>query len=123
MNNLILSFTAGAAIAPFRIVKQGASDRLVVQSSAAADAHVGVCAQPGGAAIGTRIDVLISGRAEIEAGGTIARGDFLSADASGRAIRAAAAAGANVRTIGTALESGVLGDLITMIVDLGSFQG
>jgi hypothetical protein len=123
MINVNLNFTAGANIAPSRIVKMGASDKLVVQSSAAADSHIGVCAQPGGAEIGERVDVTVSGMVDVECGATIARGDLLSADSSGRAIKAAAAVGTNVRMIGTAQESGVTGVLIAVNVNLGSFQG
>lgn len=123
MVNLILNFTAEAAIAPFRIVKYGSSNTRVVQSSAAADGHVGVCSQPAGSAINRQTDVTISGRDEVECGGTIAPGDLLTSDAIGRAVKVTAAAGVNIRTIGIALNSGVIGDVITINIDPGPFQG
>ena len=121
--NTVLNFVAGAAVAGFRIVKPGASETLVVQSSAATDTHSGVCVQPNGAALGFRVDVCIDGPADVEYGGTIARGDLVTADASGRAIKATASVGSNVRIIGDALASGVVGDIGRINVQPGSFQG
>ena len=39
---LIKSYVAEAAVLPYRVVKFGTADGVVIQSAAAADAHVGV---------------------------------------------------------------------------------
>ena len=64
---------AGGAVAPYRIVKYGDADGKVVQSAAAADAHVGVS---GRASVesGARIEFARAGIADIEFGGNVARG-------------------------------------------------
>jgi hypothetical protein len=119
---LTINRAASAAIAQFRVVRLTA-DLTIAQSAAATDAHVGVCAQPGGAAINTRCDFAVSGIVEAEFGGTVTRGDLLTSDASGRVITATAAAGANVRVIGLAMVSGVVGDVQEILLSQGSFQG
>lgn len=121
--NIARSFDAGAAIAAFRIVRFGAAENAVIQSAAATDAHLGVVDQPGGSASGARTDIVISGPSRVEYGGAVTRGDLLTSDASGRAITATAAAGANIRIIGVAMVSGVLGNIGLVNVQPGSFQG
>lgn len=120
--NTIVNYVAGAAVAPFRVVKLS-SDTAVIQSAAAADFHVGVCVQPAGAASGARLDVSVDGPTDVEFGGTVTRGDLLTTDSVGRAITATAAAGVNVRIIGIALVSAVVGDIGRIVVSQASFQG
>lgn len=117
------AYSAEAAIGAYRIVKFGAADGGVLVSAAAADKHVGVNDRLPAVVAGDRIDVIRSGIAEVEYGGNVAAGDLLSSDANGRAIVAAAAAGANVRVVGVAEVAGVLGDIGSMLVQPGSFQG
>lgn len=120
---LIKSLIAEAVVLPRRVVRFGAADGQVVQSSAATDAHIGV-ADIGQDTAGARLDVVMSGFANAEAGAVIARGALLSADSQGRVIAAAAAAGANVRTIGTALSAATAaGEIIPINVVPGTFQG
>lgn len=124
---LIKSGNAEAAIAARRIVKFGAADGGVLQAAAATDAMFGVSTDIP-AALGERCDVIKLGDADVEYGGNVARGDELTADASGRAVTAARhthtenAAAAYVqnaatgtatlqRIIGIANVSGVLGDI------------
>lgn len=109
IEGLIVNYNAAAEILPYRIVKFGASDNVVTQASAAADAQIGVSDQLGADAAGDPVDVIRGGLAEVEFGGNVTRGAALTADAQGRAI--AATAGANVRIIGFAEVSGVLGDI------------
>jgi len=97
---------AGGAISPHRIVKYGNADGKVVQSTAAADAHVGVSGRAS-AASGGRVEIARSGIADIEYGGNVTRGVLLTADADGKAV---AAADGN-RVIGVAEVSGVAGDI------------
>jgi len=125
MSNLLLAknFTATGAITQRRLVKLGANDGEVQQAAAAADFVIGVSGELP-AAIGERCDVSQIGIEWVEAGAAITRGALLMSDANGRAITAAAGAGANVRTAGIAQESATaLGDLIRVLIIPGSFQG
>ena len=122
-NGLTKSLVAEAAILPYRAVKFGTADGQVIQSAAAADAHLGL-ADLGQNTTGSRVDVVLDGTADAEAGAAIVRGALLSTDSSGRVITAAASAGANVRTIGFALASAAAaGEIIPIKVEQGTFQG
>lgn len=124
MSNVTLNrnYTAGAAISPYRIVKPGANDGEVLPAAAATDSLMGVC-ESVGPALGERCDVVKIGIADVEYGGAVTRGQPLTADASGRAIAAAPAAGANVRVIGFAEVSGVLGDIGSVLLSPCVMQG
>ena len=117
------TFIAEAAITKNRIVVFGADDRSVVQASAATQPAIGVSDDVGQPTIGKSVDVILDGVVTVEFGGSVTRGALLMADAQGRAITAAAAAGSNVRTIGVAMDSGVSGDLASVMLSPGSFQG
>lgn len=120
---LIKSLIAEAAVLPRRVVRFGTADGQVVQSSAATDAHVGV-SDIGQDTAGSRLDVVMSGFANAEAGAAVARGALLSCDSQGRVITAAAAAGSNVRVIGVALAAAAgAGEIIPINVAPASFQG
>jgi hypothetical protein len=120
---LTKSMIAEAAILPYRVLKFGAADGQVVQSSAAADAHVGV-SDLGQDTAGARLDVIVDGIADITAGAALTRGALLTSDAQGRVIAATAAAGTNVRVIGVAMASaGAAGEVIPVAVSPGTFQG
>lgn len=97
---------AGAAILPFRIVKHGAADAFAIQGADAGDAIFGVSDSLGAAAANDPVDVIRGGIAEVTYGGTVTRGDPLTSDAQGRAIKAAT----GNRIIGFAEVSGVVGD-------------
>ena len=130
MNNpdLIKTFKAGAEIAKYRIVKFDSDDDTVIQGAAATDALIGVAIQQGeagdpAAASGERLDVALSGVTEVEYGGSVTRGDLLTSDANGKAVAAAPATGANNRVIGVAMVSGVSGDIGSVRIAPGEFQG
>jgi hypothetical protein len=121
---LIRNFTAGAGgVAQYRIVKLGAGDGEVVAATAVGDTLLGVSVQPGAAAQGQRVDVVLAGVVEVSAGGAIARGDYLTTDASGRAVAAAPSAGVNNGIVGIALASAVSGDVIPCLLAQGRIQG
>jgi hypothetical protein len=124
MSNILVArnFKAEAAITAFTIVKHGAADGNVLQAAAATDKLIGVTTDVG-PAINERTDVILSGIADVLYGGTVARGDLLTSDASGRAVTAAPAAGVNNRIIGFALVSGVVGDVGSVCLEAGSVQG
>lgn len=114
--------TAGGAIAGRRIVKHGASDGAVLQASAATDALIGVSERLT-VASGERVDIVLSGLVEVDYGGNVTRGGPLTADANGKAIAAAPAAGATMRIIGFADVSGVSGDIGQVLIAPGFIQG
>lgn len=110
--NPALPYTAGAAVLPRRIVKPGAADGAAIQAAGATDKLFGVSDSLGAAAAGDRLAVYQSGDAvEIDVGGNITRGDLITADANGKAIASAPAAGARQRVIGVANNSYVAGDV------------
>lgn len=120
----VKSLVAEAAVLPYRVVKFGTADGVVIQCTAAADASVGVADNLGQATAGARVDVIMGGIAEAEAGAAITRGALLMVDSSARVITAAAAGGTNVGVIGRALVSaGAAGEIINILVSPGSFQG
>ena len=122
-DGLIKSFVAGGAIPARRFVKfSGTDDSTVVLAAAATDDVIGVSVDLD-AALGDSVDVALGGLAEVTSGGAVDRGKLVVSDAQGRAVNAAPAAGANVRTAGQALSTNVLGDFAVVLVSSGSMQG
>lgn len=119
---LTKNFTAEAAVPPRRIIKHGASDGAVVVGAAPTDKVFGISSEID-AAIGERCDVHMLGLAEVEYGGPVTRDDYLTSDATGRAVAAAPAAGANAGIIGQAMVSGVAGDIGVSTIHPGRIQG
>lgn len=117
------SYGTEGIVLPYRICKFGAADLNVLQAAAATDKLIGVTDRLGAAVSGDRCEVHHMGLREVEYGGTVAAGDELTSDATGRAITAAPAAGANVEIIGRAQVAGVVGDIGKVLVFLGSRQG
>jgi len=120
---IVKTFVAGGAIGHRRLVKLGAADGVVLQGAAATDAVIGVADCPGGAVQGQRIDIVLLGFADVEFGGAVTRGNFLVSDASGRAVAAAPAAGANVAIAGRSYVSAILGDVMPALINPGQIQG
>jgi hypothetical protein len=104
---LTKNYIATTAVGANLIVKFGATDGSVVQAAAATDASIGVTTSlPAGA--GERCDVIRNGVAEVIYGGNVTRGDALTSDANGKAIKATAVA---QRVIGFAEVSGAANDV------------
>lgn len=124
MSNVLLArnFKAEAAIPAFTLVKPGTADGNVLAAAAVADSIIGVTTDIP-AALGERADVILAGVADVLYGGTVARGDWLTTDASGRAVTAAPTAGVNNNVIGRALVSGVLGDVGSVSLACNRIQG
>lgn len=118
---LAKTLIAGAAVAARRIVKFGAGDTAVLQAAAATDLSIGVADL--GASSGEYCDVIIDGIAQVEYGGNVTRGDKLTADADGKAVTAAPAAGVNAQIIGIAMLSGVSGDIGSVRIAPSVMQG
>lgn len=112
MNNpgLAKTFIATTLVTKRRIVKIGANDDSMVLAAAATDIMFGISTDIDVAA-GAKGDCYVSGIPEVEYGGTVAFGDPLTSDASGRAVKAVPATGVNNRVIGYAMASGVVGDI------------
>lgn len=119
---LTKSYTAEGAISANRIVKVGAADWGALQAAAVSDKLIGISTEID-AASGERVDVVHEGIADLKLGGTVARGDFLTSDASGQGVVAAPAGGTNNQIIGKALISGVSGDIIPVLVAPSMLQG
>lgn len=109
------SYLAGGIIGPNLLVKFSASGT-VVQSAAAADLSIGVSVPQLTTASGDRVDVIHDGIADVLAGGACTRGTAVTSDANGKAVNAAA----GNRTVGIALESGVAGDIIPVLMVVGT---
>lgn len=120
-HDFVKGFIAGGAVAARRIVKFGTSDVSVVQAAAAADSVVGVSELAGNS--GESVSVIMGGIAAVEYGGNVTRGALLTADTNGRAVTSAPAAGVNNRIIGIAMISGVSGDIGSVLINPGAFQG
>lgn len=116
------AFNAEAAVEQYRIVKHGTNDGDVEHAAAATDAMFGVVGFLGQDTAGNRVDIILDGPVEVEYGGTVALGDPLTSDATGRAIKSAPAAGATHRSIGFATVGGVVGDVGSMQIELGHVQ-
>lgn len=116
------NYTSGAAIAAYRIVKFDSTDYTVIQAAAATDLSVGV-SELGCTAAGDRVDIVKCALAKVEYGGTITRGQKLTADANGKAVAAAPAAGVNNHIIGIAEVSGVSGDIGEVWINFSVMQG
>jgi hypothetical protein len=124
VSNLLLAkaFTAGAAIAPYRIVRLASADT-VEQASTLGQALIGVNTDLTIVA-NERVEVAVQGIAWVEAGAAIAIGALVTTDSVGRGAAAAPAAGTNNRHIGIALDAAVAaGDQIRVLLSPGSVQG
>lgn len=116
-------YTATAAISARRIVKFGAADGTVVTATDGSAPLIGVQSELD-CDSGDRASVAMVGNIEdVVFGGNVTRGDPLTADATGRAVVAAPAAGANAYIIGFAEVSGVANDIGTVIINPGRIQG
>lgn len=125
---LIKNFEAGAAITKHRIVKPGADDDHVLVAAANTDLLIGIADLLGAAAAEDRIDVILAGIADVEFGGTVTRGQSVTADSSGKAVRAkgkegiktavvaGAGAATNITVTGIATED----EIISVIKFVGS---
>jgi len=116
-------YTAAANISARRIVKFGAADGTVTTATDGTAALIGVQSELD-VDSGDRASVAMNGNIEdVVFGGNVTRGQPLTADAQGRAVAAAPAAGANVYCIGFAEVSGVVGDIGTVIISPFIMQG
>lgn len=116
------NYNATAAVPAFTLVKPGSNDGEVVPAAASTDDVIG--ASTGiDVASGEPCDVIHEGIASVKLGGTVARGKFVTSDANGCGVLAAPATGTNASVAGKALQSGVSGDVIEVLLSIGQIQG
>jgi len=120
---LVKTLTAAGTIANRRLVKFGSNEGEVVQAAAASDAIIGVADCPNGAVSGDKIDIVLLGLCDVEFGGTVSAGALVTSDASGRAVAAAPATGANVRIAGASYQAAVSGDIARVMLATSMMQG
>lgn len=118
---LTKSFDAGAQTKPYRFVKL-TGEATVQHAAADTDTIIGTTTEVG-AESGARQDVHVAGIVEVEAGGNVSRGDYLTSDANGKAVTAGPAAGDNNSVGGIALAGGVDGDIIAVLLVQTQIQG
>ena len=100
------NFEAEGEIGPYVIVTHGTADYAVKVATGATVALVGTTDELGKLSI-----------PDVALGGTVAAGDPLTSDASGKAVKATAAGN---RILGFALVSGASGDIIPYQYSLGT---
>lgn len=111
---LVKSYVAGGGVTPNRCVKFSASGTVVL-AAAAADLSIGITKPQITGATGDRMDVVHAGIADAVCGGAVTRGTAVTSDAAGAIVNAAA----GNRSVGVALESGVAGDIVPVLVHVG----
>ena len=114
MNNPrdIKNFTAASAVAAKRIVALAAGGS-VSQASAGTDNIIGVVELA--CESGSRVDVVTGGIAEVEAGGSISCGDWVTADSNGKAV----AADSTDEVLGKAWDNASSGDYFPVRIAYG----
>lgn len=122
MNPYVKTYTASGAIGHRRFVKFSAAG-VVIVATAITDEIIGVADAPGGAVNGADVDIVVFGPAEVEAGGAVSAGNFVTAGAAGVAVAAAPAAGVNAHVGGRALDAMASGDFAKIFINPGRIQG
>jgi len=129
MNNpgLTKNFKVTTDIAPFRIVTFGIDAlHVALPATPATDPLIGVSdavVPVAPIAAPATLDVVMDKVAQVEFGGVVTRGDWLTSDNVGRAVKAAPAPGVNMPIIGMAMVSGVLGDIGSLMINQTQIQG
>jgi hypothetical protein len=109
------NYIAGASgITPYSIVKFSGSGTVVL-AAATADLAIGVTDAFCNPNQGDRLDVMHIGIAQVQLGGAITRGNQVTSDANGHGVVLASGI-----SIGVALESGVSGDIIPVLLCIAS---
>ena len=113
--------TAAIAVAN-TIAKFGADDDTMSIAAAVTDNMVGIFQHITSAA-GKQVEVMLTGISDLKIAGTVTRGDLITSNASGQGVTAAPAAGVNNNVVGTAMRSGVTGDVIPVLLGPSQIQG
>jgi hypothetical protein len=113
-----IEFECGAAINPYRLVKIGASNGLVIEAVDAAAAIIGVSRNRVVTVTGDRIPIQINGIAKVRIDGTPARGTVITATTAGKGA-AIGAGTANQYVAGTILQTAADEDLCDVLLNPG----
>jgi len=112
---------AGGAITQYGLVKYGSDDDSCVMAAANSDDIIGVAQQAG--VSGDMIRIMLLGVSRVKTGGVIARGAFVTSDASGLGVAIGVVAGTNYTAVGRALATSASGDIIPVLIDRSRPQG
>jgi hypothetical protein len=115
-------FLASALVGALLVIKPGAADGTCVPATAPTDLIIGVSDGLAKDA-GEMVDAASAGVADVLCGAAVTRGQKLTCDATSRAVPCAPGVGINHQSFGTALQSGVAGDVILYQVGLSTVQG
>lgn len=110
------SFLAAGAIAGYRFVAYTSNYNEVAQAASNAALLAGISDMVGADGAGKMVDVAQGDWHEVQLGGTVAAGDFLTSDANGCAIKAVKVVGTDVRVGARAQMAGVSGDIIRVVI-------
>jgi hypothetical protein len=116
------TYNAEANINPYTIVKFGANDFGVTPAAASTDQMVGVSTNLT-VLSGSRVDVYHADIVYVKLGGTVSRGAYVTSDVNGNGVAAAPGVGVNANVIGIARQSGVVGDVIEVLIGVCRIQG
>lgn len=119
---LTRAYEASAAIAAYKIVKFSdvAASSKIATAGVNTDPVLGVSTALA-AATGDMADVIQHGIGLVTLGGTVTAGAELTTDASGNAIAAVPTAAVFMTVVGKALQPGVSGDVIEVLVNPRAF--
>lgn len=109
--SLVLSLVAVSAITANRLLALDATGKVKL-ATANTDAIIGV-ADDVDTPAGSVTAVLVDGAIPVKLGGTVAAGDFITAGAGGVGVVGTG------RVVGIALQAGVVGDVIDVLVQPG----
>ena len=118
MNPLVKNYEQETAVVQYRFIKAGTADGLVKLAADNQDKIIGISSDYVDSGAGNRVDVTHFGIGLIQLGDTVAFGDLLTTDADGKAVTADddMVDEETIYSGGVALESGVAGDIIEMLV-------
>lgn len=106
------SFTASGAIPKNRFIKATGTGDAIALATAATDPIIGLSSDTVSAADGEMADGVLLGIGNLQIGGTVTYGGFLTSDATGRGVAATGA----VRVGAIAMASGVVNDIIPVLI-------
>ncbi len=128
LEGLTLAYKAEAEIYPYRIVKLGSVDDRIAQATGPNDALWGVAKVPQGGiyqhgtnpslqpvTFGNHVDVVLGDIPDVEYGMDLERGDWVTSDAQGRAVKAVT----GNQVIGRAAVTASAGALGNVLIDRG----
>jgi hypothetical protein len=115
-NNKLKTYVCQGNIPPRRFIKFGTTDSTITLSASAADAKltIGISDALGGVDT-QRCEVYVGDVAPVEFAGVVNRGDYVTSDASGKAVVAAAGAG----FCGIAMVTTAAGDIADVKITRG----